>query len=208
MGLVINYFPQDTLRRKIWPLELAANIAVKALLTSTFEETLMCVMDDKTRLIYQAALDRYLSAKFLQKIFRGLLTTQYIYPTALRRHTFPLWSIWNLVFKLSSGTLPQNVGAWASRTSKRNPRPITITPWNSNGESPWNILDLITWQRTCLTLLQVKCWLSEAPNFVDHDARIVDRGTRITVRTSCSLVCCSCSRSSTASCSTASSSVY
>ena len=43
-----------------WPLELAADIAVKALLTSTFEETLMCVMDEKTRLIYQAALDRYL----------------------------------------------------------------------------------------------------------------------------------------------------
>ena len=43
-----------------WPLELAANIAVKALLTSTFDETLMCVMDERTRLIYQAALDRYL----------------------------------------------------------------------------------------------------------------------------------------------------
>ena len=43
-----------------WPMELAADIAVKALLTSTFEKTLMCVIDDKTRLIYQAALDRYL----------------------------------------------------------------------------------------------------------------------------------------------------
>ena len=43
-----------------WPMALAADIAVKALLTSTFEETLMCVMDEKTRLIYQAALDRYL----------------------------------------------------------------------------------------------------------------------------------------------------
>ena len=61
-------------------------------------------MDDKTRLIYQAALDRYLSAKFLQKIFRGLLTTQYIYPTALRRRTFPLLSIWNLVANSRSGT--------------------------------------------------------------------------------------------------------
>jgi len=71
--------------------------------------------------------------------------------------------------------------ARASGTSKRSPRPITITPWNSNGESPWNIVELST-----------------------VDARIVDRGTRITVRTSCSLVCCSCSRSSTASCSTAS----
>ena len=43
-----------------WPMELAADIAVKALLTSTFEETLMCVVDEKTRLIYQAALDRYM----------------------------------------------------------------------------------------------------------------------------------------------------
>ena len=64
----------------------------------------MCVMDDKTRLIYQAALDRYLSAKFLQKIFRGLLTTQYIYPTALRTRTFPLLSIWNLVRDSRPGT--------------------------------------------------------------------------------------------------------
>ena len=58
MGLVINYFPQDTLRRKIWPLELAADIAVKALLTSTFEQTSMCVMDEATRVVYQGALDR------------------------------------------------------------------------------------------------------------------------------------------------------
>ena len=43
-----------------WPLELAADIAVKALLTSTFDETLMFVINEKTRLIYQAALDRYL----------------------------------------------------------------------------------------------------------------------------------------------------
>ena len=43
-----------------WPMALAADIAVKALLTSTFEETLMCVADEKTRLIYQAALDRYM----------------------------------------------------------------------------------------------------------------------------------------------------
>ena len=43
-----------------WPMALAADIAVKALLTSTFEETLMCVIDEKTRLIYQAALDRYM----------------------------------------------------------------------------------------------------------------------------------------------------
>ena len=43
-----------------WPIELAADIAVKALLTSTFEQTLMCAMDEETRLIYQAALDRYM----------------------------------------------------------------------------------------------------------------------------------------------------
>jgi len=43
-----------------WPMALAADIAVKALLMSTFEETLMCVMDEKTRLLYQTALDRYL----------------------------------------------------------------------------------------------------------------------------------------------------
>ena len=43
-----------------WPMALAADITVKALLTSTFENTLLCVIDDKTRLIYQAAIDRYL----------------------------------------------------------------------------------------------------------------------------------------------------
>jgi O-acetyl-ADP-ribose deacetylase (regulator of RNase III) len=43
-----------------WPMALAADIAVKALLTSTFEQTLMCVVDEKTRLVYQAALDRYM----------------------------------------------------------------------------------------------------------------------------------------------------
>ena len=43
-----------------WPMALAADIAVKALLTSTFEQTLMCVIDEKTRLVYQAALDRYM----------------------------------------------------------------------------------------------------------------------------------------------------
>jgi O-acetyl-ADP-ribose deacetylase (regulator of RNase III) len=42
-----------------WPMELAADIAVKALLTSTFEQTLMCVMDEATRVVYQKALDRY-----------------------------------------------------------------------------------------------------------------------------------------------------
>ena len=43
-----------------WPIDLAADIAVNAMLTSTFDETLMCVMDEKTRLLYQTALDRYL----------------------------------------------------------------------------------------------------------------------------------------------------
>jgi len=42
-----------------WPMELAADIAVKALLTSTFEQTLMCVIDEATRVVYQKALDRY-----------------------------------------------------------------------------------------------------------------------------------------------------
>ena len=36
-----------------WPMELAAGIAVKALLTSTFESTLMCVVDGATRALYQ-----------------------------------------------------------------------------------------------------------------------------------------------------------
>jgi O-acetyl-ADP-ribose deacetylase (regulator of RNase III) len=43
-----------------WPIALAADIAVKALLMSTFEETLMCVIDEETRLIYQASLDSHL----------------------------------------------------------------------------------------------------------------------------------------------------
>ena len=42
-----------------WPMVLAADIAVKALLTSTFEQTLMCVMDESTQVVYQRALDRY-----------------------------------------------------------------------------------------------------------------------------------------------------
>ena len=39
-----------------WPMELAAGIAVKALLTSTFESTLMCVVDVTTRALYQKAV--------------------------------------------------------------------------------------------------------------------------------------------------------
>jgi O-acetyl-ADP-ribose deacetylase (regulator of RNase III) len=42
-----------------WPMALAADVAVKALLTSTFEQTLMCVMDEATRVVYQGALDRH-----------------------------------------------------------------------------------------------------------------------------------------------------
>jgi O-acetyl-ADP-ribose deacetylase (regulator of RNase III) len=42
-----------------WPLDLAADIAVKALLTSTFEQTSMCVMDEATWVVYQGALDRH-----------------------------------------------------------------------------------------------------------------------------------------------------
>jgi O-acetyl-ADP-ribose deacetylase (regulator of RNase III) len=42
-----------------WPMALAADIAVKALLTSTFEQTLMCVMDEATRVVYQGTLDRH-----------------------------------------------------------------------------------------------------------------------------------------------------
>ena len=43
-----------------WPIRLAADIAVKALLTSTFDKTYMCVLDEETKLVYQDALDRHL----------------------------------------------------------------------------------------------------------------------------------------------------
>ena len=39
-----------------WPMALAADIAVKALLTSTFDQTLMCVMDEATQVYYQKSL--------------------------------------------------------------------------------------------------------------------------------------------------------
>ena len=42
-----------------WPMALAADIAVNALLTSTFEQTSICVMDEATRVVYQGALDRH-----------------------------------------------------------------------------------------------------------------------------------------------------
>ena len=42
-----------------WPMALAAEIAVKELLKSRFEENYMCVIDEESRLIYQSALDRF-----------------------------------------------------------------------------------------------------------------------------------------------------
>ena len=39
-----------------WPLEIAAKIAMLELITSPFEETLMCVTDEQSRLIYQRSL--------------------------------------------------------------------------------------------------------------------------------------------------------
>jgi O-acetyl-ADP-ribose deacetylase (regulator of RNase III) len=42
-----------------WPMALAAEIAVKELMMSQFKENYMCVIDEKSRLIYQSALDRY-----------------------------------------------------------------------------------------------------------------------------------------------------
>ena len=38
-----------------WPLALAADIAIRELLKSKFEETFLCVMDEQTRDAYQAA---------------------------------------------------------------------------------------------------------------------------------------------------------
>lgn len=39
-----------------WPLELAAEIAVKELLKSRFEKTYMCVIDEATRLAYHSKI--------------------------------------------------------------------------------------------------------------------------------------------------------
>ena len=39
-----------------WPLEIAAKIAMLELTTSPFDETLMCVTDEQSRLIYQRSL--------------------------------------------------------------------------------------------------------------------------------------------------------
>ena len=46
-----------------WLLELAAEIAIKELLKRRFEETFMCVTDKATKLVYQSALDRFITAK-------------------------------------------------------------------------------------------------------------------------------------------------
>jgi O-acetyl-ADP-ribose deacetylase len=40
-----------------WPLELAAEIAVKELLKSKYEETIMCLVDKETKEIYQNQLE-------------------------------------------------------------------------------------------------------------------------------------------------------
>ena len=42
-----------------WPLELAAQVAVKELTKSKFEETIMCVVDEMTKTLYQRAYDRF-----------------------------------------------------------------------------------------------------------------------------------------------------
>ena len=42
-----------------WPLELAAQVAVKELTKSKFEETIMCVVDETTKTVYQRAYDRF-----------------------------------------------------------------------------------------------------------------------------------------------------
>jgi hypothetical protein len=39
-----------------WPTELAASIAVKALLMSTFDETLICTVDEAVKAIYQKVI--------------------------------------------------------------------------------------------------------------------------------------------------------
>ena len=103
----------------------------------------------------------------------------------MTRPTFPLLSIWNLVFEFSVGTLSQNTSAWGSMLAKHGSRPSPITPWNSNGESPWNILE----ERLV------------SPLFVIHDSRLVHQN-------SCSSVRCSCSRSSSPSPSTGLCSVW
>ena len=107
------------------------------------------------------------------KIFRDLLTAQYIYATHLRRPTSPRLSIWNLVYDLRPGTLSQNAGAWGSRPTKRGSRPFTIIPWSYNRRNTWN-------------------------NYVVSPLSVV-RGSRSAKQTSCLVVRCSSSRCSSAS---------
>ena len=42
-----------------WPMALAADIAVKALLTSTFDQTFVCVKDKMTKKAYRNSLELY-----------------------------------------------------------------------------------------------------------------------------------------------------
>jgi hypothetical protein len=102
-------------------------------------------------------------------------------PLPTEKAYLPSSSIWNLVFKLSSGTLSQNTSAWGSMLAKHGSRPLPITPWNYKGESPWNYQE---------QLVDV-----ESPCFVIH-------GSRLTHQRSCLAVRCSCSRCSSASPST------
>ena len=41
-----------------WPLALAADIAIGELLKSKFDQTFLCVMDEKTKVAYQSARER------------------------------------------------------------------------------------------------------------------------------------------------------
>jgi hypothetical protein len=65
---------------------------------------------------------------FYRKFFEIYLPLNISTPPPLGGPTFPLLSIWNLVFEFSFGTLSQNMDAWASRTSKHGSRPSPITP--------------------------------------------------------------------------------
>ena len=56
-----------------WPMALAADIAVKALFTSTFEQTLMCVMDEATRVVIKVLLTVIGRLNFYRKFFEAYL---------------------------------------------------------------------------------------------------------------------------------------
>ena len=40
------------------PIQLAANITIQALITSTYEQTLMCIIEEDVKRAYKGALDR------------------------------------------------------------------------------------------------------------------------------------------------------